>query len=37
MPDHVTMSITVDPSGPSEKADSVEVDIAADGTATISR
>jgi hypothetical protein len=36
-PDHVTASITVDPSGPSEKSDSVEVEIAADGTATMSR
>ncbi len=37
MPDHVTASITVDPGGPSEKSDSVEVEIAADGTATMSR
>jgi hypothetical protein len=36
-PDHITASITVDPSGPSETSDSVEVDIAADGTSTISR
>jgi hypothetical protein len=36
-PAHVTASITVDPGGPSEKADSVEVDIAEDGTSTISR
>jgi hypothetical protein len=37
VPDHVTASITVDPSGPSEKSDSVDVEIAADGTATMSR
>jgi hypothetical protein len=36
-PDHITASITVDASGPSEQSDSVEVDIAEDGTATISR
>jgi hypothetical protein len=36
-PDHVTASITVDPSGPSETSESVEVDIAEDGTSTISR
>jgi len=36
-PSHVTASITVDPGGPSEKSDSVEVDIAADGTPTMSR
>jgi hypothetical protein len=36
-PDHVTASITVDPSGPSETSDSVEVVIAEDGTSTISR
>ena len=36
-PDHITASITVDPSGPSETSDSVEVDIAEDGTSTISR
>jgi hypothetical protein len=36
-PDHITASITVDPSGPSEMSDSVEVDIAEDGTSTISR
>ncbi len=37
LPDHVTASITVDPSGPSEKTNSVEVEIAADGTTTMSR
>jgi len=37
VPAHVTASITVDPSGPSEKADTVEVDIAEDGTPTMSR
>jgi hypothetical protein len=36
-PARVTASITVDPGGPSEKSDSVEVDIAEDGTSTISR
>ncbi len=36
-PAHVTASITVDPGGPSEKSDSVEVDIAEDGTSTMSR
>jgi hypothetical protein len=34
-PDHVTASITVDPGGPSEASDSVEVDIAEDGTSTM--
>jgi hypothetical protein len=37
IPDHITTSITVDPGGPSEQSDSVEVDITADGTTTISR
>lgn len=36
-PGHVTASITVDPGGPSEKADQVELDIAEDGTPTMSR
>jgi hypothetical protein len=36
-PGHVTASITVDPGGPSEKSDQVEVDIADDGTPTMSR
>jgi hypothetical protein len=36
VPDHITASITVDPSGPSEQTASAEVDIAEDGTATIS-
>ena len=35
MPSHITASIKVDPGGPSETAASVEVDIAADGTPTI--
>jgi hypothetical protein len=35
VPDHVTASITVDPGGSSETSASVEVDIAEDGTPTI--
>lgn len=37
IPGHITASITIDAGGPSEQADSVEVDIAEDGTATMSR
>lgn len=37
VPSHTTAKIYVDPGGPSEKSDSVTVDIAADGTPTMSR
>jgi hypothetical protein len=36
-PSHVRATITVDPGGPSQSEDSAEVEIAADGTATMSR